>query len=38
VTATYAILEVMYERITVDIKSILSGLREENKGLKHGMD
>jgi hypothetical protein len=34
----YAILEVMDERITVDIKSFISGLQEEKKELKHGVD
>jgi hypothetical protein len=29
---------VMDERITVDIKSIISGLQEEKKKLKHGVD
>jgi hypothetical protein len=35
---THGILEVMDERITVDIKSIISGLQEEKKKLKHGVD
>jgi hypothetical protein len=34
----YAILEVKDERITVDTKSIISGLQEEKKEFKHGMD
>jgi hypothetical protein len=34
----YAFLDVMDERITADIKSIISGLQEEKEELKHGVD